>query len=206
MKNIIILICFFGVQLVSTAQSSITIEAAQLITKFKFKDSDKTKLNKEYTGIFTNSYGVGYRYDLNNGLLFRLGLSMRNGGANLNYDDSEYSWRLKYFEPKLGIGYLYKINKISPYLMVFGYFGYLVQGSQILNNEHFNIIESVQLKRSDFGLNFSPGVDIVLHDRISTNIEFNYLLGLSNLEKDTDQKSSNTALGLTLGLSFSISK
>ena len=100
MKNIIILICFFGVQLVSTAQSSITIEAAQLITKFKFKDSDKTKLNKEYTGIFTNSYGVGYRYDLNNGLLFRLGLSMRNGGANLNYDDSEYSWRLKYFEPK----------------------------------------------------------------------------------------------------------
>lgn len=90
--------------------------------------------------------------------------------------------------------------------MVFGYFGYLVQGSQILNNEHFNIIESEQLKRSDFGLNFSPGVDIVLHDRISTNIEFNYLLGLSNLEKDTDQKSSNTALGLTLGLSFSISK
>ena len=187
MKNIIILICFFGVQLVSTAQSSITIEAAQLITKFKFKDSDKIKLNKEYTGIFTNSYGVGYRYDLNNGLLFRLGLSMRNGGANLNYDDSEYSWRLKYFEPKLGIGYL-------------------VQGSQILNNEHFNIIESEQLKRSDFGLNFSPGVDIVLNDRISTNIEFNYLLGLSNLEKDTDQKSSNTALGLTLGLSFSISK
>ncbi|MBK9272084.1 MAG: outer membrane beta-barrel protein [Saprospiraceae bacterium] len=184
------------------AQSSLTIDASQLLSNFKFKDSQGEKLNKEYNGIYTGAYRISYRYDFDMGLMLRIGVGMRNAGSTLSYDGSQYSWNLKYLEENLGIGYKYKLGHVSPYLMVSFYLAQMLQGSQVLNNNHFNIIEEESMKTSDLGLIFSPGAEIVLTDDMSAYVSFDYLLGLGNLEKTTDQKSSNTALGLTLGLQF----
>lgn len=206
MKHFLYISIIFCLSAGIQAQSSFYLEASQIFTNFSFKDSDGTKQNKEYKGIFTNSYGIGYRYEMDFGLMFRLGFGVRNAGSNLVYDDSDYSWRLKYLEESLGIGYKYKMNGISPYLVVSGYLGQMIRGSQILNNEHFNITESKLMKTSDYGMVFSPGVEFSLMNTVSCFVEFDYMLGLANLEKQDDQKSTIKGMGLNAGIAISISK
>jgi hypothetical protein len=62
------------------------------------------------------------------------------------------------------------------------------------------------METSDFGMIFSPGANISINDRIKVFTEFNYLLGLANIEKDKEQTTKNNGMGLTLGLALSISK
>ena len=203
-KLILVLIGFIAFTLTVSAQQSLTIDASQLYSSFKFNDTQDIKLNSEYPGIYTSAYSIGYKYLMDNGIIFRGGLGMRNAGASLVYDDINYSWKLQYADVKLGGGYAYKINKFSPYLIASGYYGYLLRGFQTLNNEDFNITESGILNRGDFGVILSPGVDFKLSDFISSYLEFNYIWGLNNIETDEGQKASNYAMGLTLGLSFTI--
>jgi len=188
------------------AQSGINIEGSQLFTKFKFYDSQSTPLSSEYSGIFTGAYGIGYGFIADNGIMFRTGIGMRKAGATMVYDDMNYSWNLQYANFKLGGGYMLKKDNISPYLNVSGYFAYLLRGFQTINNEDFNIKESDAIEVIDFGIYITPGVQFTLSDAISAFIEFSYIMGLKNLEVDEGQKSSNTAFGLSLGISFAFNK
>ena len=86
--------------------------------------------------------------------------------------------------------------------MASGYFSYLLNGTQALNNEHFNIIESELLDNLDYGIVFTPGVEIEFTKNIASFLEFNYLMGLNNLEPDDSQTSTNFAYSLTVGLAF----
>lgn len=205
-KLILAIIGFIACTSTVSAQKGLTIDASQLYSSFKFNDTQDIKLNSEYPGIYTSAYGIGYRHLIDNGLMFRGGLGMRNAGASLVYDDINYSWKLQYADLKLGVGYVYNINKFSPYFAANIYFAYLLRGIQTLNNEDFNITESGILNRGDIGIILSPGVDFKLSDFISSYLEFSYIWGLKNIEKDAGQKASNYALGLTLGLSFTITK
>jgi len=206
MKPIALLFFLLCSAQILQAQSSLTLEASQWYANFSFKDSDGGKQNKDYSGIFAGAYSIGYRYDFDFGLMIKTTVGMRSSGSNLVYDGSDYSWRLQYLDLRLGVGYQYKLNRISPYLMVSGYYGNLLRGHQILNNEHFNIKESELMETSDFGMIFSPGANISINDRIKVFTEFNYLLGLANIEKDEEQTTKNNGMGLTLGLALSISK
>jgi len=206
MKKIKILWLLLGfISYVTTvnAQSSLTLEASQLYASFKFTDSQGSSLNSEYSGIFTGAYGVGYRFVTDGGLMLNAGVGMRKAGATLVYDEMNYMWDLQYANARLGIGYMLKIDRISPYLNVSGYYAYMLRGFQTINNEDFNIKDSELLNKTDYGIFIIPGVQFTLSDAVSTFLEFNYLMGLKNLEKDESQKATNFAYGLTLGLSFS---
>jgi len=205
-KQLLLLACFIASSVFVSAQSGLTIEASQVYSSFKFNDAQGNDLNSEYSGVFTGAYGIGYRYVTDFGLIIRPGIGMRNGGANLTYDGMDYSWKLNYADAKLGFGYRYGMNGINPYFVASGYYAYLLGGTQILNNEHFNIAESDRISKMDYGVIFTPGVEFELTNNLSTYLEFNYLWGLNNLETDEGQKSSNLAYSLTLGLSFSFSK
>jgi opacity protein-like surface antigen len=205
-KLVLFSVCLSLIATLASAQSGFTLEASQLYASFKFKDSEAAKLNNEYSGLFTGGYGIGFRYISEGGFIVRLGVGMRNAGANLLYDDMNYSWKLQYGDVKPGIGYMIKINRVNPYLTVSGYFAYLLRGTQTLNNEDFNITESGLLNRFDMGVIFNPGVEFKLSDYVSAFTEFNYLWGLKNLETDADQTASNFAYAITLGLSFTITK
>ncbi len=183
-------------------QSTLTTEATPLYASFKFTDSEENKSNKDYAGIFTGGYGIGYRLITNGGFVLNADIGMRSAGATMVYDDMNYSWKLQYANAKLGIGYMLLNEKVSPYLIASGYFGYLVSGYQTINNEDFNIKKSDAISSTDYGIVVMPGIQINVSDEISVYFEFNYLMGLKNLEKDENQKSSNYAYGLTLGLSF----
>jgi hypothetical protein len=187
------------------AQAGLTLEVSPLLTSFKFTDKAGVKHNSEYQGIYTGAYGIGYRIVSDIGLVIHPAIGMRHGGANLVYDDINYSWRLQYANLKLGLGYMTQFETVNPYLMVSGYYAFLLRGTQTLHNEILNVTKSDVLSNIDYGLIFSPGVNIKLSDYASTYAEFNYLRGLTNIEKDPVQKSKNFAFGLTLGVAFAFS-
>ena len=136
MKRIILVLTLILISYTSKAQEpSFTIEASQLVSTFKFVDSDNMKQNSDYQSIFTGAYGIGYRNAFRNNVIFKAGLGKRNGGANYVYDGMNYSWRLEYAEAKIGGGYILKRRVFSPYAVLNGYYGHLLRGTQILNNE-----------------------------------------------------------------------
>lgn len=188
------------------AQSAFTFTASQQLTSMKYSDSQQNALNSEYSGILTGGYNLGYRFVSGNGIMLQTGLGMRKAGATMVYDVMNYKWDLQYAELKLGGGYMMVKEKVSPYLNISGYFGYLLRGFQTINNEDFDIKSSGSIKTSDFGLYLTPGVQFTISETMSLFAEFNYLMGLKNLEVDTNQNSKNYAFGLSLGLSFSFSK
>jgi hypothetical protein len=183
----------------SRAQSGLTLEATQYYTTFSFNDSQGNLSKNEYKGIFTGAYSAGYSYQTDFGLFLRTGIGMRKAGANLVYDEMNYSWDIRYGEGRLGLGYMYVIDAISPYLLVSGYYSYMLNGIQNLNNEQFNIIHSEVLNKTDYGILVSPGVEITITDNLSTFIEAKYLMGLHNLEKSS-QKAFNLGYGLSAGI------
>jgi len=196
-----ILICVVSVS--AEAQSSITIDASQNMTNFKFTNSDGER-DESYIPNFSGSYSLGYRYSTDFGLFGGVKIGMRNAGASLIYDDANYSWDLQYFDSKLDIGYMYTFDRLSAYLAVSPYFGYMLRATQTLNHQDFDIINSGDLEKVDYGLFISPGVDFRINDLISVYSQFNYMLGLQNIETVDSQESKNTLIGLSLGLSFNI--
>ena len=205
MKKILLVLTLIFISFTSNAQEpSFTIEASQLVSTFKFVNSDNMKQNSDYQSVFTGSYGIGYRNIFKNNVIFKAGLGKRNGGANYVYDGMNYSWRLEYAEAKIGGGYILKRRVFSPYAVLNGYYGYLLRGTQILNNEEFNITKSGILKKSDFGIVGNIGLDFNISHFVSAYTEVLYLYGLSNIEKDSGQKSANRSYGITLGLSFNL--
>ena len=100
------------------AQAGLTLEVSPLLTSFKFTDKAGVKHNSEYQGIYTAAYGIGYRIVSDIGLVIHPAIGMRHGGANLVYDDINYSWRLQYANLKLGLGYMTQFETVNPYFMV----------------------------------------------------------------------------------------
>ena len=133
-------------------------------------------------------------------IYLRGGVGLRNAGANLVYDNINYSWKMQYADIKLGIGYRAKFKTIRPYLVASGYFAPLLRGTQTLHDEIINITKSGVIKTQDLGLNITPGIDMKFTQYLSSYIEFNYLMGLSNIELNTNQKATNSAFGLTVGV------
>lgn len=207
MKRSILIITIALASLSSHAQEpSLTLEASQLVSTFKFIDSNDNKQNSDYQSIFTGAYGVGYRNILDNNMILKAGIGKRNGGANYVYDNTNYSWRLEYLEAKIGGGYMLKRRVFSPYAVINAYYGHLLRGTQILNNEEFNITKSGILKRSDFGLIGNIGINFSISSFISAYAEGLYLFGLSNIEQDSGQTTSNRGYGISLGLSFNLTE
>ncbi len=206
MKIIWLILCVSGLTNNVNSQSGLTFDASQSFSSFKFSDSQGDKQNKEYSGIFCGAYGIGYRINMEKGLIINSGIGMRKGGATLEYDEMNYSWNLQYVFGKIGVGYMLKKEKISPYCILNGYYAYLIKGFQIINNEEFDIRKAESLKNTDYGVYLTPGVQFTLSEEVSAYIEAGYLMGLQNIEKDESQKATNFSYSMTIGLSFTFTK
>lgn len=194
------------------AQSSLTLDASQLYSNFKFKDSEGT-VDKSYLPVYTGAYSIGYRFATDDGLLVRASIGMRKAGATMIYDDASYMWNLQYADGRLGLGYMFDLGRIKPYLTVSGYYAYLLKGTQTQNTVNYDLIKAGELQRSDFGALASPGVSITLSDYISVYTEFSYMMGLKNIEAQqaeaattVRQQGYNRAYSATLGVAFTITK
>lgn len=206
LKILLFAICLSGATRSNLkAQSSLTIDASQVMSNFQFTDSTGQKNDTSYSVNYSGAYSLGYRYSTESGLIVSTSIGMRKGGATLVIDNSNYVWDLQYANFKLGAGYVYGEGRFKPYLMVSGYFALLLKANQRLNNENFDIIESGHIQKIDYGLHITPGVQFKISDDLTVYTEIGYLQGLSNIETSTSgQNSKNTAYTLTLGMSFTI--
>jgi hypothetical protein len=184
--------------------SSLTLEGSQVISNFKFFDSNGVKA-EDYISNFSGAYNVGYQFKKDGGFLVRSGVGMRKAGATLIFDDVNYNWSLQYMSINAGLGYAHGDGRFKPYITVAGYVGFLLKANQSINNEEFDIKTSEEIQNVDIGIIPSIGTQIQLADEISAYTEFSYLIGLKNIETSTGgQESTNVATVLTLGLAFSI--
>lgn len=208
-----IILCVLGIISVTSAmgQSSLTIDASQLISNFKFQDS-QGNVDDGYLPAYNGAYSIGYRFVSEGGLLIRASAGMRNAGATMIYDDANYLWSLQYADARLGAGYLYNMGRFNPYLTVSGYYAHLLKANQTQGSTNYDMIKGGELKRSDYGIVASPGVQVTLSDYISVYTEFSYLMGLNNIETQMEESSTsiqegyNRAYSMTLGLAFTITK
>lgn len=204
-----IIVLFVVVSLTATtstikAQSNITAELSQAITKFQFKNSEGVK-DLSYSFNLSNNYHIGYKYTIDNGAFLHSNIGLRKAGATLVYEESNYQWNLNYFDFRIGGGYAYELNGIDIYLSLTPYFSYLLTGNQILNNKNYDMIKEESIKRSDIGLFISPGAQMKLSNSISAYAQFDSMLGLKNIENSTEgQQNKNLAFSLSLGLTFSL--
>ena len=79
MKKIILVLTITLISLAGYAQEpSFTIDASQLVSTFKFVDSDNNKQNSDYQSILTGSYGIGYRNIFKNNIIFKARITSYN--------------------------------------------------------------------------------------------------------------------------------
>ena len=207
MKRIFYLLLIVGLITAATKFSeaqAVSVDGGFLASKFKFIDSQGT-LQKDYSYTYGSTFSVGYRYVFENGILLQPRIGVRQAGASLVYDASNYQWNLQYSDIRVAAGYQYSLGRFSPYLTVSPYYSMLLSANQRLNNQNYDIKKSKAISKSDFGLYVTPGVKIHLSDALSTYFEFNYLNGFKNLEVNSNgQKSFNRACAFSFGLALSL--
>ncbi len=188
------------------AQSSITFDAGQLFSKYKFIDSQGNDRSKDYSYNLSGTYNLGYQFAAQSGLFFRAGLGMKKMGSSLVYDELNYNWSSQYLSLNVGAGYILNKYRFKPYVSVTPFYSYLLKATQSTGTENYNIKQNNSIKKNDFGLQFIPGVKMTLSDFISVYTEFNYILGLQNIEKNPAQKLYNRGFSINVGVAATIVK
>jgi hypothetical protein len=199
LKILLLSIGFMFIKTSLMSQSNLTFEVSQVYSNFKFLDSTGTQ-DKTYKPIYCNAYNFGYRFESQGGFLFRASVGMRKAGATMVYDAMSYKWDMQYADVKVGVGYIYNKKRFQPYISASPYFAYLLKADQLKNNETFDIVDSKSMKMYDYGFFVTPGLKVKLSDFVSIYTEFNYMMGLQNLETDNGQEAYNNAFSLSLGV------
>lgn len=197
----------------SIEQPTLTCDAGQVFSTFKFIDSQGNKL-KEFTHNRGFGFSLGYRYPLPNGLFIRTNIGLRKAGASMIYEGLNINWNIQYADANIGLGYMYPKSYspfkeweggIKPYFSVSPYLGYMLKGNQLIGVFNYDIKEIKSMKATDIGLFFSPGLKITVSKSIAFYTEYKYILGLKNLETTTDKKSTNRGWAINLGVAVSLS-
>ncbi|MCE9539973.1 MAG: outer membrane beta-barrel protein, partial [Bacteroidetes bacterium] len=192
------------------AQSYLKIEGAQVFSIFKFSTKiDNPNLTSEDTPTYAHTsvsaFGIGYERVKSNGLLILGGLGMRKAGSSLIYKKIDYLWKMQYIDVKAGIGY--QVNKwpIKPYAAVLPYFAYLYNAKQSIGTNSYDIKASGSFKNSDFGMFMALGFKAGISPYISIYSEYNYILGLQNIETGNEQYLYNRGFSFKLGIALTLS-
>jgi len=188
----------------SNSQSSITFDAGQVFSTFNYTDTKGNREN-DFSNNISGCFSLGYHYAQNNGLFFRSNIGMRKGGASIMDDGINVNWMLQYASANVGLGYMHDKWRLKPYFSVSPYYAYLLKGNQTIGPDNYDIKKNKSLKTTDLGLYFSPGFKMALSNYISFYTEFNYILGLQNLEESA-QKSFNRGFSINLGVAIAIIK
>lgn len=192
----------------AVAQSYLNLDAAQVFSTFKFStaNSDPSVYQPVYAQISSAAFGLSYEHDYSSGLLVIGGVNLRKAGASLVYKRTNYEWNLQYADLKGGVGY--QINKwhLKPYVTALPFVSYLMNAKQSIGLKYYDIKASRSLQSYDYGVFFGVGFKAALSPYISMFAEYNYILGLKNIETTMGQYLYNRGFAVKLGLGFSITK
>lgn len=195
------LICIGSQQL--KAQSSLTMDFGQNFTTLKFMD-DQGNADTSIRPNFSTSFNVGYSYALDQGIFFSTKIGFRPAGASYVYDDVNYKWNMNYTEYRLGVGYAYDLGPVTARLSAQGYVGYLFKAEQQLHHLTRDMLAAESIEEWDLGLFITPGVEYPINDILNIGLNFNYMLGLYNIEVDEGQSTKNSLMGSNVSIRINL--
>ena len=185
------------------AQNALTLDFGQNFTKLLFTD-DQGTTETSIQPVFSTSLNLGYAYSLKEGVFFSTKLGFRPAGASYVYDEVNYRWDMNYTELRLGVGYAHDLGSITARFSTAGYAGYLFKAEQRLHHLTRDMLAAESIETWDYGMFFTTGVAYALNDQLSLGIDFNYMLGLNNIEVDEGQTTKNSLIGSNLNLRMNL--
>lgn len=190
----------------SNAQSTVTFDAGQTFSKFKYSDSQGAI--SDFTNNISGCFSIGYSYIGQNGIIIRSNAGMRKGGASLVYNETNVDWSLQYADLNVGAGYSFNRWMVKPYVVVLPYVAYMLKGEQKIGDNTYNVIKNKTMSTLDYGVCFVPGVKVALTNTIAFYAEYKQILGLQNLEvaSNNSQKTFNRGFSVNLGVAISFIK
>ena len=209
MKKITLIIFILGSSVMCAQQ--MYLERGKTISSFDYKNSLGNSLDN-LQSTSNSSMSLGFR---NKFLLKKLNLSAGfsyAGYGAIGSDDAVgnfMEWDLNYLELNAALDYnLFKMNNLQFYIKGAASAGFLVQGTQTLNNQVFNLKNQDDFDKTVF--DFRAGFGAALPISTSVSIYMQYMRGKSfNLAEGTavtsDQEeirivSDNISFGLFIEL------
>lgn|GEM_PF-615630 len=189
-------------------QSFLNLDGAQVFSTFKFfstnSNQNQSADNPAYSRNTGTAFSLGFEHIVPNGLFALAGIGLRKAGSSLIYNNTNYTWNMQYTDVKAGIGY--QLNKwpLKPYAEVMPYYAYLMDAKQSSGTNYFDIKSDKSIKSNDFGLFMAFGFKASISPYISIYAEYNYILGLYNIETTPEQYLYNRGFSFKFGLALTL--
>lgn len=205
-RHTILLIALLLFSFASTAQSTVTFDAGQTFSTFKYSDSQGS-IN-DFTNNIAGCFSLGYSYIGQNGIIIRSTAGMRKAGASLVYNETNFDWNLQYADIQIGAGYVFNRWMVKPYFVASPYFAYMLKGRQEIGENSYDVVKNKTMSTLDYGVCFVPGLKVSLTNTIAFYAEYKQILGLQNLEMSStnNQKTFNRGFSVNLGIAISFIK
>ena len=187
-RSIAILLLFLSI---TTSAQQFYIETGMTSSSFDYKNSQGSSLDN-LQATSHNFMTMGYRNQFFTKNLFgSFGISYTGYGA-IGSDDvvgNFMEWNLNYLEFNAGVDYkLFTIKKFKWYLKGNTSVGFLLQGTQTLNNRIFDLKNSEDFDKPLAVFRGGAGLSYPVSDKLSLYV--NYMRGKSlSLKDNTDNES-----------------
>ncbi len=188
------------------AQSYVSFGIGKNYSTFKFstKNIDDNIASPGYSAVGSTTVGGDYKFVNSKGLLLSVGLATRKAGASMVHKKRIFLWEMQYVDIKAGIGYEYSKWPIKPYAVIEPYYAYLLNGKQSIGSSSYDIKATKAMKGYDLGAFINLGLRTSIYSNISIFAEYNYTLGLKNIETEAEQYLYNRGFSVHAGLAFTI--
>lgn len=186
------------------AQSTLTLDAGEVFSTYKYTDSQGQE--KNFSNNITNSFNLGYQFAANSGVFIKGCVGMRKAGATLVYNTTNIDWTVQYVDACVGAGYVLNKWRIKPYIYATPYFAYMLKGEQTMGQYSYDIKANKAMSATDWGVFVAPGCRVALSNFLSFYVEYKQILGLQNLETTTGEKSYNRGFSINLGVAITFVK
>jgi len=204
MKKIYILLIISTVFSFQSFSQEIIAETGISFTSFDFKNSQGIELDNLQST--TNSFlSLSYRHNVLKEILHIVGgLSFNKYGAIGSNDNINlfYEWETSYLAINLGLDVkVFSTEKLSFYLRSTASSEFLLQGTQIINNQVFNLKGVEEFDSNTFFFRGGAIVEYNISETLSLFTQYKY--GQSTENGDTEKlkyKSSEIGLGLVVKL------
>jgi hypothetical protein len=194
----------------SKAQSYLSFDVGRMFSTFNYSEktnrSDNPLKNQHYSEVPSTTFGIDYKYINHKGLLLSGGLGLRKAGALMTDKQISCTWDLQYIDIKGGMGYQYNKSFLKPYVTILPYFAYLLNAKQTIGNDYYDIKTTRSIKNYDWGTFINLGCKFDVYHNISVFAEYNYNLGLNNIETEERQYLYNRGFSLNAGLMLLLRK
>lgn len=188
-KTTLLILLFIGT---SSFAQQLFLETGKTASSFDFKNSQGSNL--ENLQAVSNSYvSVGFNTPISsNNLDLFISLVYNSYGA-IGSDDAlnnYYEWNTDYLGLNIGLNYnVFKINKFDFYLKAGASVEFIVQGTQTINNQVFNIVNVEEFDNPAIFLRGGAGISYPIAQNCS--LYFQYVYGKSLALKDSNNSGSS---------------